>query len=209
MKAPQINKAKFFDYFIIIARFLLAIIFIMYGYSKLTEGQFGLSNEMLEKPIKELNLMQISWYIFDKQPFKFFIGISQIIGGILLLINRTVLIGAIIFLPIALNILIIDLTIMPTQMANAFAFRLGFYIILDLLIFYHYKDRIIKALKTLTESIKPKYKHKIWALLLIPIFAIILEFATVIPNIIWGLVSSPEKMINDLRETLNLILNLF
>ena len=135
MKTPQINKAKFFDYFIIIARFLLAIIFIMYGYSKLTEGQFGLSNEMLEKPIKELNLMQIRWYIFDKQPFKFFIGISQIICGILLLINRTVLIGAIIFLPIALNILIIDLTIMPTQMANAFAFRLGFYIILDLLIF--------------------------------------------------------------------------
>ena len=209
MKTPQINKAKFFDYFIIIARFLLAIIFIMYGYSKLTEGQFGLSNEMLEKPIKELNLMQIGWYIFDKQPFKFFIGISQIICGILLLINRTVLIGAIIFLPIALNILIIDFTIMPTQMANAFAFRLGFYIILDLLIFYHYKDRIIKALKTLTESIKPKYKHKIWALLIIPIFAIILEFATVIPNIIWGLVSSPEKMINDLRETLNLILKLF
>ena len=203
------NKSKIFDYFIIIARVLLAIVFISYGFSKLNDGQFGLTDEMLQKPIKELSLMQIGWYIFDQQPFKFFIGISQIICGILLLINRTVLIGALIFLPIALTIVIIDLTIMPKEMANAFAIRIGFYIFLDFLIFYHYKTQTLTALKNLTSSIKPKYLHNYWTFLFVPIFAFILEFVSAIPKIIWGLITEPENMINGLKETLNLVLKLF
>lgn len=205
MKTLQINKSKIFDYFIIIARFLLAIIFINYGYGKLTDTQFGLSDEMLQKPVKELNLFQIGWYLFDKQPFKYFIGISQIICGILLLINRTVLIGAIIFLPIVLNILIIDLTIMPKELATGFSYRLGFYIILDLLIFYHYKTETTEAIKNLTKSVKPKFKHKIWTFIFIPILAFLLEFTPAIPKIIWGLITDPEKMINAISETIKLI----
>lgn len=187
----------------------MAIVFISYGYSKLNDGQFGLTDEMLQKPIKELNLMQIGWYIFDQQPFKFFIGISQIICGLLLLINRTVLIGALIFLPIALNIIIIDLTIMPKEMANAFAIKLGFYIFLDFLIFYHYKTQTLTALKSLTSSIKPKYKHKYWTFLFVPIFVVILEFVPVIPKIIWGLITEPENMVSALKESINLILKIF
>lgn len=70
-------RSKIFDYLIIVIRFLLAVIFISYGYGKLTEGQFGLTIQELQKPVKELNLLQIGWYLFDQQPFKFFIGISQ------------------------------------------------------------------------------------------------------------------------------------
>lgn len=203
------KKSKIFDYFIIIARVLLAIVFISYGYSKLNEGQFGLTDEMLQKPIKELNLMQIGWYIFDKQPFKFFIGISQIICGILLLINRTVLIGALIFLPIALNIIIIDLTIMPKELANAFAIRIGFYILLDFLILYHYKVQTLTALKNLTSSVGPKYTHKYWTFLFLPILALLLEFVPAIPKVIWGLITEPEKMISALKVMFNLILKIF
>ena len=187
----------------------MAIVFISYGYSKLNDGQFGLTDEMLQKPIRELNLMQIGWYIFDKQPFKFFIGISQIICGILLLINRTVLIGALIFLPIALNIIIIDLTIMPKELASAFAFRIGFYILLDFLILYHYKGQTLTAIKNLTSSVRPKFKHKYWTFLFLPIFALILEFVPAIPKVIWGLITEPEKMISALQAIFNLILKIF
>lgn len=206
MNAPQINKSKIFDYFIIVARFLLAIVFINYGYGKLTDTQFGLTEEMLQKPIKDLNLLQIGWYLFDKQPFKYFIGISQIICGFLLLINRTVLIGASIFLPIALNILIIDLTIMPKELANGFTTRLGFYIFLDLLIFYHYREQTIAAIRSLTKSIKPKYKHKIWSFIFIPLFAFFLEFSFALPKIIRELLTEPAKMFNEIKELINIVL---
>ena len=170
MKITQFYKSKNFDYLIIVIRFLLAIIFISYGYGKLTEEQFGLTTEELQTPIKELKLLQIGWYLFDQQPFKFFIGVSQIICGIILLINRTVLIGAVLFLPIVINILIIDLTIMPKAMANAFAIRLIFYIFLDSLIFLHYKKQIIepiillRKLSTCTLQMNPIFHFMRWKL---------------------------------------------
>lgn len=42
-KLLSISNSKYFEYFILIARFLLAITFINYGYSKLTGGQFGVT----------------------------------------------------------------------------------------------------------------------------------------------------------------------
>ena len=92
--------------------------------------------------LKDVSLFKLSWYSFDHEPFKSFIGVSQIICGLLLLINRTTLIGAFLFLPIVATILIIDLTFMPISLAQGFAWRLSFYIFLDLLILWHYKDRM-------------------------------------------------------------------
>ncbi|ROI09743.1 DoxX family membrane protein [Chryseobacterium sp. H3056] len=200
MTLEKITKSISFDYFIIVIRFLLAIVFIQYGYSKLNEQQFGLTDEMLEKPLKDLDLMQIGWYLFDHQPFKYFIGISQIICGLMLLINRTVLIGALLFLPIAVNIIIIDLTIMPEAMGIAFAIRLGFYIFLDLLIFYRYKSQTLEAFKSLTKPVKLKFNHKLWTFVFIPLLAFFLEFATAIPKLIFGLVAEPEKTINGIKN---------
>lgn len=209
MKINQIYKSKIFDYLIIVIRFLLAIIFLSYGYGKLTDGQFGLSIQELQKPIKELNLFQIGWYLFDQQPFKFFIGVSQIICGILLLINRTVLIGAILFLPIVINILIIDLTIMPKAMANAFAIRLIFYIFLDCLIFLHYKKQTFEAIQKLLTNIKPKFKHKYWTILFIPLFAVFLEVLPILPKILWEIIQDPSTMYNYMIETFHSIKSIF
>lgn len=206
MTALTINKSKSFDYLIIVARFLLAAVFISYGYSKLTNNQFGLSTEDLAKPIKDLNLMQVAWYLFDHQPFKYFIGTSQIICALLLLFRKTVLIGAILFLPIAVNILIIDLTIMPKGLKNAFAVRLSFYIFLDLLIFLYYKTQTLGMLASLTKSSEIKYKHKLWFYFLIPIFALMLDLSIGIPKLIWGLITEPTKMIHDLTEIVRVII---
>ena len=138
----KISKEKLWDYFILIARFLLAWTFFGYGFSKLIDGQFGISEEEMTTPVKDLSLFKLSWFMFDHEPFKSFIGLSQIICASLLLFNRTVIIGAFLFLPIITTILIIDLTFMPIGMAQSFTWRLSFYIFLDLLIIWNSSEQM-------------------------------------------------------------------
>lgn len=118
--AEELDNSKLFSYFILAARVLLAWTFIGYGYSKLTGNQFALSEEELMTPIGELSNFRISWYLFDLQPFNAFVGVSQLICGILLLWNRTVILGALLFLPIAVNILVMDISFMSKGFAEAF-----------------------------------------------------------------------------------------
>ena len=158
------TKEKTWDYFILVARCLIGFIFVSYGYSKLFDGQFGITEQELNTPIKDLNLFRISWYLFDHQPFKSIIGIFQIITGILLLINRTALLGAFMFIPIVITILIIDISFMPPLLASSFTWRLLFYLILDILIIWHYKERIRQIWRSLTREISTKFKFK-WGIL--------------------------------------------
>lgn len=51
-KLRSIPKKRYWDYFILVARFLLAFTFINYGYSKLVDGQFGVSSNDLLVPLK-------------------------------------------------------------------------------------------------------------------------------------------------------------
>lgn len=41
MKIRNLDKNKIWDYLILVCRFVLAFVFFGYGYSKLTENQFG------------------------------------------------------------------------------------------------------------------------------------------------------------------------
>lgn len=209
MKLKNITKTKKWDYFILVARFLIGFTFIKYGLSKLNDGQFGISPEELATPLKDLSLFRVSWYLFNHEPFSSFIGISQIICGILLLINRTVILGAFMFLPIVVTILIIDITFMPPNLALGFTKRLTFYILLNFLILYHYKDRMIIVWNAITKGITTRYKFKIWHYLLIPILAVFLEILPNIPTIIYALVKDPEKMFNYIKKVFEAFLNSF
>jgi uncharacterized membrane protein YphA (DoxX/SURF4 family) len=196
----KLPKAKLWDYFILTARFLLAWTFLSYGYGKLTAGQFGISEAELATPLKDLSLFRVSWYLFDHEPFKTFIGVSQVLCGILLLINRTALIGAFLFLPIATTILIIDLSFMPADMSGAFAWRLGIYILLDLLILWHYKERMKIIWESVWHNVSTKFRYPLWAYLLLPVFAIGLEIILVIPKILHQLIANPAKTLEDLSQ---------
>ncbi len=198
----KIDKEKLADYFILVVRCLLAYIFLDYGYAKLTEGQFGLHAEELAQPLGKTSLMRMAWYLFSFQPFKYFIGISQIICALLLIWNRTVLLGAALFLPIAANILIIDLTIMP---GSPFAMRLSFYLLLDLLIFYHYREKVIMAFFYLTKGINPKFKYKPGWYLAIPLFAILLEFLPFVPRMISAFLKDPQGTWHEILKIIEAI----
>jgi uncharacterized membrane protein YphA (DoxX/SURF4 family) len=201
----KISKDKIWDYFILTARFLLAWTFLRYGFSKLTEGQFGINEVEMATQLKDLSLFKLSWYLFDHEPFKSFIGVSQIICGLLLLINRTTLIGAFLFLPIVATILVIDLTFMPISLAQGFAWRLSFYIILDFLILWHYKDRMKVIWKSIWVNVNTKFKFPVWSYLLLPIFAITLEVVGVIPKILTELILHPSETIDSLMKIPELI----
>ena len=186
-----VQKEKLWDYFILCARVLLAWTLLSYGWSKLNDGQFGISAEEMARPVKDLGLFKLSWYLFDHQPFKSFIGISQIIAGLLLLYNRTLILGVLMSIPIFLNILIIDITYVKM---SGFYWRLSYYLILDFLILWHYKDRMIIAFKPIFNGLTTKFKFPIWAYLLLPIMAIGVEILPFIPKLLLELILKPKEI---------------
>ncbi|MBD1399034.1 DoxX family membrane protein [Pontibacter sp. JH31] len=203
----KIPREKHWDYFILAARFLIGWTFLRYGYSKMVDGQFGISDAELATPLKDLDLFRVSWYMFDQQPFKALIGISQLICGALLIINRTALLGAFLFLPIVTTILLIDLTFMPPAMANAFTWRLSFYILLDFLILWHYKSKMEVIWNEVWQNVNPKFKYPIWLYLLLPIVAIAIEVASVIPKALFYIILNPENVWSGVQGILNNIMS--
>lgn len=201
----NVQKEKLWDYFILTARFLLAWTFARYGYSKLVGGQFGLSEVEMLSPLKDLSLFQISWYLFEHEPFNSFVGISQIICAVLLFINRTTIIGAFFFLPIVTTILIIDLTFMPSSLAEAFAWRLGFYIILDFLILWYHKEKLIIIWNAVWNNVNTRFNFPIWAYLLLPVSAILLEVLGFIPKTIIQFITNPSQTIEGFKMIPDLI----
>jgi uncharacterized membrane protein YphA (DoxX/SURF4 family) len=187
----KLNKQKAWDYFILVARILLGWTFIRYGFSKLVENQFGISEEELNTAVKDLSPFRLSWYLFEMQPFKAFIGVSQLICGTLLIINRTAIIGAFMFLPIVATILIIDITFLKMP---GFYYRLTSYILLDFLILFHYKDRMILIWKAVWENINTKFKYPIWMYLILPVLAIVLEITLLFPKLIYQAITNPASI---------------
>lgn len=199
------KKQKLWDYFILCARVLIAWTLLSYGWGKLTEGQFGISAKELSTPVKDLGLFKLSWYLFDQEPFKSFIGISQVIAGLLLLYNRTLILGALLSIPILVNILVINITYI--MMAEGFYWRLSYYLVLDFLILWHYKDRMIVAFKAIFIGLTTKFKYPVWAYFILPIMAFGLEIFGVVPKLLMGLLLNPTETLKGLGQIPYLILN--
>jgi uncharacterized membrane protein YphA (DoxX/SURF4 family) len=203
----SVSKEKYWDYFILGARFLIGWTFLSYGYSKLADGQFGISEAEMATPLKNLSLFRVSWYMFDQQPFKAFIGIAQIICGSLLLINRTAILGAFLFLPIVTTILLIDLTFMPAAMANAFAWRLSFYILLDFLILLHYKNKMEIIWNAIWQRVNTRYRHPIGMYMLLPLVAIAIEITGALPKILAHIILDPAHAWSGVQAIINKIIS--
>ena len=193
-------KSKWFDFLVICIRISMIRMFLSYGWSKLTESQFGISPEVALTPIKDLTLFQIGWYLFDHQPFKFVIGISQIICALLLVFNRTVIVGALMFIVIAFNILIIDETIMPDQLRISFRERLLTYILMAFIILFHHRDRFLPGLKLIFGTYQSKFKVRFWWFLLIPFGLFFVDFLSVIIFLFPKLITDFDGTINNFEQ---------
>jgi uncharacterized membrane protein YphA (DoxX/SURF4 family) len=192
-----ITKQQLWDYAILAARVLIAWTFLSYGWGKLTGTQFGISPEEMATPVKDLSLFRLAWHLFNHEPFNTFVGISQLIVALLLLINRTAILGALLAIPILANILVIDITYLKMP---GFYWRLSYYLLLIFLILWHYKKRLFAAFETLTNGVSTKFKFPVWAYLILPIAAISLEVFGVIPKVIIGLLLHPAQTIESMKK---------
>ncbi|AWM33295.1 hypothetical protein [Hymenobacter nivis] len=173
------------------ARVLPAGTFISYGYAKLTGAQFGLSAAQLAQSVQQLGLFKLAWYLFGQEPFKSFVGGAQIVAGLLLLWHRTALVGALLLLPIAANLLVVDVTYV--RILPALQWRLLFYIGLIFLIFWHYRGRMLAAWCTLTQGLRPRFLYPWWAYLLLPVAAVGLEIAGALPHVAYLTARHPAE----------------
>ncbi|PRY47180.1 hypothetical protein CLV58_101246 [Spirosoma oryzae] len=172
-------------YFLLAARLLLAGMLLSYGVAKLAGLQFGVSDATMQMALKDIDLFRLSWYLADHEPFRSFVGVSQIVTAVLLLYPRTVLIGAFVSIPIWLNILIWDLTFMGDG-ADVFTVRLSVYLALTGLIIGQERPNVVPALRRmlLTRSLG---NYPVWAYLLLPVIAVLIELMGGLLN--WGIQS--------------------
>jgi uncharacterized membrane protein YphA (DoxX/SURF4 family) len=91
-------------------RYLSAYLLFTYGVSKLAGWQFSLSPDIAAKPIGALSGFQLTWYYYSySHTYARILGMTQLVGGALLLSRKTALLGAAAMLPMIANILLINL----------------------------------------------------------------------------------------------------
>ena len=93
-----------------VLRYLVAVLIITYGFAKLNGSQFTILDSELDKPLGQVSGFWLTWYYFGySQFYGNFIGLAQVLGGVLLMFGRTTLLGACLLLPIIANIILVDI----------------------------------------------------------------------------------------------------
>lgn len=93
-----------------VARWTAAVICIVYGFAKINGAQFTVLDSELARPLGEVSGFWLTWHYFGYSPvYGTLLAVLQILAGILLVIPRTALAGALLILPVATNIVLIDL----------------------------------------------------------------------------------------------------
>lgn len=89
-----------------IIRWFLAAVYIVYGVTKLLGGQFHHGPFTIDSATVDGTFFV--WAFFGwKMPYSIFIGLGELVPGILLLFNRTATIGALLLLPVVVNITVL------------------------------------------------------------------------------------------------------
>jgi uncharacterized membrane protein YphA (DoxX/SURF4 family) len=191
-----LKKDKVIDFGVLALRWYLVFYMISYGWSKLTLSQFGIHDaSILEEPIKDLDSFYVAWHLYGRSTFfNITTGLLEVIGGVLLIFNRTTLLGAVLILSMLGQILIIDIAFTTGMHGVALPLRISGMILADVLILYYYKDKILAVWRTLTKGVTTKFNYKWWVFLILPIVGFLMDF-------VFGILTLPIKFF------LNWILN--
>lgn len=91
-------------------RFVVSFFIILYGFAKLNGSQFTILASELDKPMGQVSGFWLTWYYFGYSPvYGNFLGLVQILGGVLLMFRKTTLLGSCILFPVVTNIILIDI----------------------------------------------------------------------------------------------------
>lgn len=91
-------------------RYLSAWLLFTYALSKLAGLQFTLPPDIAQRPIGSLSGFQLTWYYYGySHVYGSILGLTQLVGGTMLLFRKTAFLGAVIMTPVMANILMINL----------------------------------------------------------------------------------------------------
>jgi hypothetical protein len=137
------------------------VVFAMFIYGGAKIFQFDGASE-IDKTISEMTGMELMWAFYGySKSYAMTLGLFEIIGGTLILIKRTRIIGCLFTSTILVNVILQDIY---------FEVHLGalkaaiLYLLLILMILWLNKDIVIQGIKALmnfNESQQPKYKFLI------------------------------------------------
>jgi len=130
-------------------RIFTAFYMFRYAMVKLNGQQFAYGKSLYNKTINELSGLDLMWAFFSYSPtFSNIIACFQIIGGLLLLFNRTKLIAVYILFPILLNILLIDIFYAGYPILEAII-NVSFYILVLIFVCYNERSKLSQVLNVL------------------------------------------------------------
>ena len=90
-------------------RWVAAFLCIVYGFAKLNGAQFTVLDSELARPMGQVSGFWLTWHYFGYSAvYGTLLALIQIGAAILLVVPRTTLAGAVLLLPVAANILLID-----------------------------------------------------------------------------------------------------
>lgn len=110
----------------------LAYIILTYGAAKIMGMQFGHNYSAYERPLGSLRPMQFAWAFFGASyAFQAIIGWSQVLASVLLLFRTTRNLGAIILVPIMLNIVLVNFYFdVSVKLFSSYYLAMAIYILL-------------------------------------------------------------------------------
>jgi hypothetical protein len=160
------NKKDKIEIFENAISWIIVLAMFIYGGAKIV--QFDGAAE-IDKTVSELTGMELMWAFYGySKSFAVTLGIFEIIGGILILIKRTRIIGCIFVSTILVNVIFQDIYFGVHLGALKAAIMYQFFI---LIILWLNREKLIRSLKTLLESNKVEQRKMKFFIKLVIAFA--------------------------------------
>lgn len=108
----KMNYDQWHYWFQVILRSFLFAAMLLYGLAKIFKGQFpDASLELLLQPVGEMSPMGLAWtFMGHSIAYNIFIGVVEVLGGLLLLNRKTVTLGSFIIIGVMTNVFVMNLT---------------------------------------------------------------------------------------------------
>lgn len=179
-------------------RFSLAAAMISYGAAKVIQSQFApLALDRLIQPFGDASPMGLLWaFMGASSLYNIFVGAAEMLGGVLLTMRRTALLGALVCIGVMSNVLILNLSYdVPVKLYSAHLLVISVFLILPNL--GRLADFLLFNRKTEPEEFRPVFE-RVW----LNRFALILQTVFVLMMVCVSLYSSYDARRNygDLAE---------
>jgi hypothetical protein len=105
-----VSRTRVNVWFRAVARGVLVVACLTYAAAKFTGAQFVLPVYLHDASVGDLSGMDLTWAFFARSPlYSGFVAVGQLVAAALLAFDRTTRLGAVVLLPIAANIAVVNL----------------------------------------------------------------------------------------------------